>query len=311
MDTDEDKSRYGALLQKLANRFGSLQITLELAAMSMAQLLDWRDRYRFTFAFEPRTGKLLGVELPDLSDDPNYALMSDMYEDHREFCVQEYELLRDYLASLRIERGALLAGMAELPPPVHRRLMHCRRGRHWVTLVARYCIAELERWPRLPSREVWRRNISVTRRVPMPDRVDHALEYFAETDPTPVWQKLSRIMDGFIDDLAAVAWGFGTVVDRAPDGPFGVNRWRYQGDVLEGAMTEKPWSLAKYLYERFETKVHVDHLIGPNKLLDDVQPATIQRHASAITSWFVERQVPIVVTSRGQYVWMENSKTEK
>lgn len=99
------------------------------------------------------------------------------------------------------------------------------------------------------------------------------------------------------------------------DGPCGNNQWRHDGKVLDGEMTNKPYRLASYLYERLGRKITISDvisegrdLIGDARIFGNVQEASVQRHGSNISKWFAVRNVPLIVGSGEGRIWMERSR---
>jgi len=92
---------------------------------------------------------------------------------------------------------------------------------------------------------------------------------------------------------------------QEPDGPCGFNRWRFNGATLPGEMTNKPYRLAKHLHERIGRKVSIGDLNGDGKLFNHVQDATVQYYGTTVSTWFSERDVPLVVESGGGIIWMQ------
>ena len=137
-----------------------------------------------------------------------------MEADYERFCEQTSKMLTEWLREFHEQWRQLDRALAGLPEEVHD-LLSDVRGRRWRPFVRCYCLIPLSRWPRLPSRERWRINITqVPRRPPIPTRLDWFLEYAAETNPTEYWQCLERRIDSFVDNIVAIAPEFNTSVNR-------------------------------------------------------------------------------------------------
>jgi hypothetical protein len=92
-----------------------------------------------------------------------------------------------------------------------------------------------------------------------------------------------------------------------PDGPCGINQWRHNGKILDGEMTSKQYRLASYLFVRIGRKVEIADLIGKDRIFESVADATVQRHGSNISTWFANRDVPLIVESGDGCIWMRKA----
>ena len=105
----------------------------------------------------------------------------------------------------------------------------------------------------------------------------------------------------------------GKAAGDEPDGPCGVDEWRYKGKVLPGPqLTTKPYKLAAYLFERLDKKVPVGDLNREGGMFGGtVLDSSIQRQCSTISTWFAGRNVPLVIGTGDGCIWMQSIRTEK
>lgn len=301
----EDGSEYGQRLQSLADRFGDVRLHLEFIAKTGRELLNLKADWHFDFEFDHGTGDLTKTTSIREVDD----CLLEYVEEHREFCQQYADILGKYLKELLSNRAGLQAEIASLSPKIHRRLSDCRGGKHWSTIVQRHVILESERWPRLPTREVWNPNISIhPRRASVPVRLDHLLLYFAESDPTELWQTICRRIDSCIDDIQAVARGLGTRVDVNPDGPFGAYQWRNKGVELQDKVRPLTWKLCKFVLSRRDWSATFEDLEGPVWEMGECPDAAqVGRQRTLANDYFSTNKVPLKLASspKDRKLWVE------
>jgi hypothetical protein len=109
---------------------------------------------------------------------------------------------------------------------------------------------------------------------------------------------------------------FGRIADPKPpdaDGPCGMHQWRHNRAVSESRMQSKPWHLASFLFERLGSRVTYDDVTGPGRIFEDaIQPASIQRHCSYISTWFSTQTpaIPIEIATDRFGMVMTESRME-
>lgn len=92
------------------------------------------------------------------------------------------------------------------------------------------------------------------------------------------------------------------------DGPIGINEWRYDGKKLDGELGGKPGKIAEYLWTRRGRKVRIADVIR-DLGMGTIQDATVQRHASAISTWFADKGASLLVETGDGLIWMRGGKT--
>lgn len=93
------------------------------------------------------------------------------------------------------------------------------------------------------------------------------------------------------------------------DGPCGMNRWRYNGKIVDGNMTLTQWLLAQHLWQRLGQKVVIKDLIGKDNLFEYVHDDTVARHGVNINKWFTTHFVPLTVSSSKGEICMDLAKS--
>ena len=290
------------ILQDLVHKIHDLQQRLEQIAEDTHLFLSRVARYQFEYQFDERTGLVR-----DITYDPALDFDDDriwqMHKDYKQFCLQDAEAVQSNLREFYRSREGILKILDGLARPVQERLSDLRKHKHWVTLVVRYCMVPVVRWPTLPSRSRWvPSGIKYQRWPEIPKRFDRMLELFTEVDPTEHWQKICQRFDSIVDDIVAVAWSFGSEISREADGPCDHCTWRHKGKVIDDKMERRAWLLANLLFHRQPSPVEFVDLAEPvfSEREDLVDYNMVSNPRTDANNFFLKHSIPWEIGTEGK-----------